>query len=118
MKLQNIFFLNVSLHKRYGNPQAWRSGIYKTLPGETIFEHFKRLFNNGSKEQHVLLALICWSLWNRRNKWVWNRAAVSVFGTTSAVVSLLVSWKEALLERAISISTAAVFGMQRWQAPR
>ncbi|KAL8125037.1 hypothetical protein AgCh_012638 [Apium graveolens] len=89
----------------------------KTMPGETIFDMFKRLFNSGPKEQHVHLALLCWSLWNRPNKWVWDRVAASVFGTTSAAFSLLASWKEAQLERVRSSTATVGHNIQRWQAP-
>ncbi|XP_074360438.1 uncharacterized protein LOC141700630 [Apium graveolens] len=102
--------------------EVWDSlGLFqwiKPSPGENIFEQFKRLFNNGSKEQCVFLALICWSMWNRRNKWVWNQVAVSVFGLTNVTISLLASWKVAQLERARSISKAAGTSMQKWQVPQ
>lgn len=83
---------------RYVWSQSCMAQWTQTLPSETILEHFKRLFNSGSKEKCVLLALICWSLWNRRNKWVWNRIAGSVFGTTSAAMSFLVKLEGSSIE--------------------
>lgn len=43
------------------------------MPHETIMDIFKRLFTTGSREQRVLIAVLCWNIWNRRNKWVWNK---------------------------------------------
>ncbi|KAL8125864.1 hypothetical protein AgCh_013243 [Apium graveolens] len=80
--------------------------------GETIFDHVKRLFSSGTNEQCALLALFCWSIWNRRIKWVWSKIAVSVFGTTSAAMSLLTEWKKTQLERTRSTSAvnSTIFG--------
>lgn len=100
--------------------QVWESlGLVQCTQvdsGDTILGIFKSLFNNGTREQCVLLASICWSLWNRRNKWVWNRVEVSVFGTTSAAMNLLSDWKAAQVERANS-APASTSSVRKWQAP-
>lgn len=49
---------------------------------------FKRLFSSGTKEQCAMVALMCWSIWNRRNKWAWNKIEVSVFGIKKCCVEL------------------------------
>ena len=88
----------------------------QTLQGESIMEHFKRLFATGTKEQCASLALFCWSIWNRRNQWVWNRVETSVFGTTSAAVNLLTDWKAA--QMACTRASATINGStRRWQVP-
>ena len=43
----------------------------QTLQGESIMEHFKRLFATGTKEQCASLALFCWSIWNYILYLVW-----------------------------------------------
>ncbi|KAL8089642.1 hypothetical protein AgCh_039213 [Apium graveolens] len=40
----------------------------QTGHGESIMEHFNRLFASGMKEQYASLALFCRSIWNRRNR--------------------------------------------------
>lgn len=90
----------------------------QSLPAETILEQFKRLFNSGSMEQCTLLAVLCWSIWNRRNKWVWSRIADSVFGITSAAMNLLVNWKTTQRERNRCSSLPVKSGVQRWQVPQ
>ena len=88
----------------------------QTLLEESILEHFKRLFTSGSKEQCALMATLCWNLWNRRNNWVWNRIAGSVFGTTSAAMNLLVSWKT---NHTAKLKATVRMSMTRWEvSPR
>ncbi|KAL8107325.1 hypothetical protein AgCh_023940 [Apium graveolens] len=59
---------------------------------------FKRIFSAGTKDQSVLVAVLCWSLWNRRNKWVWDKIDMSVFGTKAAALNLLADWRKAQME--------------------
>ncbi|XP_074346706.1 uncharacterized protein LOC141685511 [Apium graveolens] len=56
---------------------------------------FTRVFENGTREQWVEITMICWSLWNRRNRWVWERNNGSVFGVRHSAINLLAEWKEA-----------------------
>lgn len=86
-------------------------------PGETISEVFRRLFSSGTRAQCALLALICWSLWNRRNKWLWNRVSVSIFGTTSSAMNLLTDWKTAQVDH-VKHASASNINVRRWQAPQ
>lgn len=89
----------------------------RTIQRETIFDQFKRLFSSGTTEQCALLALFCWSIWNRRNKWVWSRVETSVFGTTSAAMNLLTDWKTAQLERT-RYTPVVNSSTRRWQVPQ
>ncbi|XP_074352774.1 uncharacterized protein LOC141691923 [Apium graveolens] len=72
-------------------------------------------------EMHVLFecqfARRCGHQLNRRNKWLWNRVAVSVFGTTSAATNLLEDWKKAQLEKPRSKSRLSAT-IRRWQIPQ
>ncbi|KAL8113768.1 hypothetical protein AgCh_020895 [Apium graveolens] len=99
---------------------VWRSAgmsqWVQIMQGETIFEHFKRLFTTGTKEQCISVALFCWSIWNRRNEWVWSRIDVSVFGTMNAAINLLGDWKTAQVERE-KVSKSSNGNGRRWQAP-
>ncbi|KAL8099398.1 hypothetical protein AgCh_031876 [Apium graveolens] len=62
---------------------------------DTVCEIFTRVFDQGTMDQCVQTAMLCWSLWNRRNKWVWDRTNGSVFGVRNAANHLLRDWKEA-----------------------
>lgn len=42
--------------------------------------------------QCAMFGMVCWSLWNRRDKWVWNRVNGFAFGVWFAVMSLLSEW--------------------------
>lgn len=64
-------------------------------PNDTVFDVFKRVFGSCTREQIVLVGLFCWSIWNRRNKWVWDRVNGSVFGVKSAAMNLLSDWRAA-----------------------
>ena len=76
------------------------SNWVQVFQDESIIDIFKRLFTTGTKEQYVLVAVICWSLWNRRNKWVWDKVDMSVFGTKNAALNLLADWRKARLDSA------------------
>ncbi|KAL8107899.1 hypothetical protein AgCh_024343 [Apium graveolens] len=70
----------------------------QVLQGEQVMDTFKRLFRTGTKEQCVLVAVLYWSLWNRRNKWVWDKIDMLVFGTKAAALNLLTDWRKAQME--------------------
>ncbi|XP_074323203.1 uncharacterized protein LOC141660141 [Apium graveolens] len=55
----------------------------------------RNVFDKVSKEQCVQLGMVCWSLWNRRNNWVWNKVNGSAIGVMAAVSNLLRDWREA-----------------------
>ena len=101
--------------------QVWEeSGLenhVQVLPNETMVEVFKRLLTTATKEQNVLVVMLCWSIWNRRNKWVWDRIDMSVFGTRMAAVNLLMDWKRAQLE-GIKQKPVIHSSSRRWQLPQ
>lgn len=41
------------------------------------------------------MGVICWSLWLRRNRWVWDKVNTSVFGIKAVALNLVVDWKRA-----------------------
>lgn len=50
---------------------------------------FTRVFGNGTRDQWVEIAMIYWSLWNTRNRWVWDRVSGSAFGVQNSAINLL-----------------------------
>lgn len=72
---------------------VWRTtGLYSFLyvtEQDRAFDVIKRVFDGCSRKQCVLLGMFCWSIWNRINKWVWERANGSVFGVKAAALNLL-----------------------------
>lgn len=55
----------------------------------------KRAFSLGSTEQCYVIALLCWGLWTRRNKWVWEKVVMSAFGVKSMAMNMLNDWRRA-----------------------
>lgn len=45
-----------------------------------IVEFIQHLFNICTMDKLVWIVMVCWSLWNRKNKWVWDKVNVSEFG--------------------------------------
>lgn len=69
--------------------------MIQALPHETAFMIFRRVFEVCTMEQCVLTGMISWGLWNRRNRWVWERINGSAFGVRMAATNTLADWKEA-----------------------
>ncbi|KAL8099026.1 hypothetical protein AgCh_031650 [Apium graveolens] len=52
-------------------------------------------FEACTKEQCSQIALVSWSLWNRRNRWVWDKVNGLAYGVKVVVLNLFRDWKEA-----------------------
>ena len=65
------------------------------FPYETPSAVLERVLEQGTKEQCVEIGMLCWSIWNRRNRWVWEHANMSVFGVRNIASHLLREWMEA-----------------------
>lgn len=74
--------------------------VIQALPHETAFMIFCRVFEKCTNEQCVLMGMISWGLWNRRNNWVWERINELAFGVRMATTNVLANWKEAQSLRA------------------
>ncbi|XP_074352984.1 uncharacterized protein LOC141692144 [Apium graveolens] len=74
----------------------------------------RRAFDTFSKEQCGLLGMVCWSLWRRRNKWVWIKANGSAFGVVSAAKHLLSDWRQAQM---MSKGEEHVTATRHWEKP-
>ncbi|XP_074351625.1 uncharacterized protein LOC141690750 [Apium graveolens] len=64
--------------------EVWTTASLNNLvsvwPNETVLTVLKRMSQTASSEQLLMIYMLCWSLWQRRNDWVWNRNATSPFG--------------------------------------
>lgn len=71
--------------------------LIQSALSDTACEMFTKIFENGSREQGVEIGMISWSIWNRRNRWVWDRINGSVHGVRYAAGHLLRDWRETQL---------------------
>ena len=85
------------------------------LSDDNVFDVIWRAFDRCNREQCTLLALVCWSLWNRRNKWVWERINSSAFGVKAAALNLLTECKKAQQQMT---SGAAPIAVRKWVRPQ
>lgn len=71
----------------------------QVVPGDTVFNVLSRIFDRCNKEQIVQVVMMCWSIWNRRNKWVWDRVNMSSFGVQAHARNLLYDWRRMLQDK-------------------
>lgn len=84
-----------------------------------MFDVICRSFDRSNKEQCTLLAVVCWSIWNRHSKWIWEKINMSVFGIKSAALNLLAEWKMAHAQQILSsTSTSAPMAIRKWEKPQ
>ncbi|XP_074323048.1 uncharacterized protein LOC141659993 [Apium graveolens] len=81
--------------------EVWCSvGLYdviRSVTNESVMTIIHGVSNVCTNEQFLMIGLICWSLWSRRNKWVWERVNMSVFGIKAMALNLLADWNRAQL---------------------
>ncbi|XP_074378458.1 uncharacterized protein LOC141719995 [Apium graveolens] len=65
----------------------------------SVWDFLIPLFNTCNREKLSLIAMVCWSLWNRRNRWIWDKITGSDFGVHAAAINLLNDWKRAQVEK-------------------
>lgn len=65
---------------------------------DTVMDVLKRASTMGTKDQWVMVALFCWSIWFRRNRWVWDKVNVSVAGIKAMALNLLTDWRRVMAE--------------------
>ena len=62
---------------------------------------------------------MCWSIWNRRNKWIWDKVNISAFGIKAAALNLLGEWKKAHEQQVISGTSAGPsIVIKKWEKPQ
>ncbi|KAL8119749.1 hypothetical protein AgCh_017015 [Apium graveolens] len=69
--------------------------VVHILPQDTVFTVFLKVFEACNREQCVQIGMLAWALWNRRNKWVWERVNGSAFGVKAAATHYITEWREA-----------------------
>ncbi|XP_074346145.1 uncharacterized protein LOC141684908 [Apium graveolens] len=62
---------------------------------DTTTEVLKWVFTTARTDQCALVGLFCWGLWSRRNKWVWKRINMSIFGVKTVALNMLADWNQA-----------------------
>lgn len=62
---------------------------------ESTAEVIKRVFTTETTDKCALVGLFCWGLWSRRNKWVWEKINMSVFGVRTMGLNMLAEWSRA-----------------------
>lgn len=62
---------------------------------DKVFDVVLRAFESLSLQRCALFGLACWSIWKRRNDWVWNKVKVSVQGVKAGAMAMLQDWKNA-----------------------
>ncbi|XP_074356152.1 uncharacterized protein LOC141695840 [Apium graveolens] len=73
-------------------------GLQRVVPVSdryNVLQILKDAFNSSTTEQCVQIGLMCWSLWIRRNTWIWDRKAMSTFGVNAMALNLFQDWQRA-----------------------
>ncbi|XP_074324399.1 uncharacterized protein LOC141661314 [Apium graveolens] len=79
-----------------------------------IIQHFAEKCSRGN---FALILIVCWNLWNRRNRWVWDRVNVSEFGVQALIMNMLHEWKHKCAEgKRKGICTDG--SLKRWRRPQ
>lgn len=64
--------------------EIWsKIGLQDIIPVDenvTVLEVLINAFRGSNRDKCALIGLFCWSIWFRRNTWVWNKHSISVFG--------------------------------------
>lgn len=85
--------------------------------GEGILNILQRIFDTLSQEKCTLIGIVCWSLWYRRNKWVWDKVNKSVHGMMKEAMAMLQDWRDAqdvTQQRGLNQSGTVI---NKWQKP-
>lgn len=59
------------------------------------FDVLRKAFHIFTRDQCMLIGMLCWSLWTCRNKRVWERANRLDFGVQATAMHLLNDWRKA-----------------------
>ncbi|KAL8149608.1 uncharacterized protein LOC141704125 [Apium graveolens] len=108
---------DVELIRTIPIPHVERQDSWYWMLDETACEMFTKIFENGSREQGIEIVMISWSIWNRRNRWVWDRINGSVHGVRYAASHLLRDWKETKL-RIDQSKFLEIAGARVWSPPK
>lgn len=97
-------------------------GLQDLIPGDqrdqmgTILQKMQHVFHVYTREKLAWVAIVCWNLWNPRNKWLWDKVNVSAFGVQSTAVSMRTEWDKAQHEKKV-VKPAVSATARRWIRP-
>lgn len=69
--------------------------VLQSIQQSTAFMVLLTAFETCTREQCVRIGMTSWSLWNRRNKWFWDRVNGTAFGVKAATQNLIQEWRQA-----------------------
>lgn len=99
--------------------ELWQHvGLQDLVPATaacSMLQNLKQVFSTSNLKLCVKIGLLCWGLWVRRNKWVWNRKNMSVFGVNAMAENLLRDWERVQEEQQQKISTGTL--IKKWCKP-
>lgn len=107
--------LHVVLLERYGSVLACKK-LVQLLPGDTTTMVIIRSFEGCTRDHCVLVGMVCWALWSRRNNSIWNGANGLAFGVKASAMNLLNDWREARVIDSCGSCNVAV-GSRVWTRP-
>lgn len=68
---------------------VWENmGITKVSPGGydgDVVDIIQQLVSTCTRDKLALIVMVCWNLWNRKNRWLWDRVSISTFGVQEYV---------------------------------
>lgn len=74
---------------------AGLQNVITVANNDTVMTVLKRILNAGTREQFAMVCLLCWSIWTRRNQWVWQRIQMSVFGIKAMACNVVADRRRA-----------------------
>lgn len=87
------------------------------MHNESCFDIISRVFQTATREKCALIGMVLWSLWNRRNKWVWEHVNGSAFGVKAAAINLLMDWKRAREAELVKVKNQTAAVKRQWSNP-
>lgn len=77
---------NDAIHVLFGcsfSQTVWMSlGLQELTHNDRgdVLEKFQQIFSVYLTQKLAWIEIVCWNLWNQRNKWLWDKVPVSAFG--------------------------------------
>lgn len=97
--------------------QVGLTEISSTGYDSQIMDIMQNLAGKCSREMFALVLLVCWSLCNRRNRWVWDKVATSEFGVQAMAMNMLYEWRNKCEEgKGRGVATEGV--SKKWRKPQ
>nr|XP_017239551.1 PREDICTED: uncharacterized protein LOC108212332 [Daucus carota subsp. sativus] len=84
----------------------------------TVLQVLINAFRGSNRDKRALIGLFYWSIWFRRNTWVWDKQSISVFGVHSMALQLLQDWRRSQECSEGSDHRSERTQIRRWCRPR